>query len=393
MDDWYENLSRAFDVENSGPAAQGAGDPAPGGRGGAAVAEKAVPFAKAMMVSYPDGTKRHAIEQSMKAFVGDKLKIGTTEVNPLLVSSVNPRYTWIRNEETQTLNLLEAAPGPELYCDDYVRKINERRQGAVRAARVNPEAPISTTPINSVRTENFNTLAFWGDLVEVTFMAQAQVEQQINQDTEMLEMDSVMLSIRKAVNYDVINGIQQGSFAGTNIPQIGGLVERILTNTQACGNADMSDAFMRPNIRKIQNAIGSQLAKVLVCNMKQTEVIWGLDRGLWAGNDPMSYYNYNKVLGARLQAASVMVERIYEPGVGPPVGIIHDEDMGTNAIMLTLTRDFWPQLAYFRLMGKKGPWAFVRPVYDLKKSVFCMHGATMDDAGEESRVLFSQLLQ
>lgn len=393
-ENWFEDMCKAFDVESRGPAAQ-VGDSAEvaSNKAGTATIQKAKAFDQNMYEEYPDSVKRAGITNAVKAFVGQKLKLGTTEVGPLLVNSVAPRYAWIRNEETQTLNIVESAPGPEIYVDSYVREIVERRQGKVRAAQVNPEAAVTTTPTNSVREQKFNATAFWGDLVEVTFIVAAQAGEQKNLSVEMEEMDSVLLSISKAINYDLLNGIRQMSFAGTNIPTIGGLGERILSNTDTAGTADISDAVLRPLIRKVQRAVGSQLPKLLICNMRQCEVIWGLHRGLWSGNDPMSYFNYYQELGKRLKDAGVMIDKIYEPGVGPPIGVVHDEDAGTNMFLLTLTQMYWPQMAYFRIGGKKGPWAFVRPVYDLKRSVFCMHGASFDDPGEESRALVTNVLQ
>ena len=386
--DFYNDLELTFGGGDAASANPGQTTTAPSGKKiGPA---KAPPFLKAVLGDYRNAHKANEMITGIKNFVGATMKIGTSDVGSLLESTIGPREAFVRNEETPLLNLYEADDAEELYTDDWVYRIPERRQGNARATRVNPEATLSTTDHATVRTFKLNSLAFWGDPVSQTFVAGAQVgAQRPGENLLRKEIDAEILAIRKAKNYDYWNSSVSYDFTPPNVTTVGGLVSRIQTNTNSISSANLSDVFLNQGVDAIATPIGYRAQKVLFCDPANVQVIRAIEINRYGGNNPVAFMEYNATLAKTFAAYNIEHDRIWESGTGKVVPIVHDQDLSATAVMMTIVPEYRPRQARFRIGGEPGPWMFVRPVYDLKETVFILDGGSVDDPAEETRYLWT----
>lgn len=393
--EFYADVAKSFaDSTPVGTAGDGAGMTAGGITKGTGSMSRAKSFGESMYESHPDSMRRNNIQKTLNSFLLDKMKLGTTDIGALLVTSISPRMAFIRNEETPLLNLFESAPGPELLVDDWQYRVVERRQGTVRASQVNPEAsPLTTTTLQSVRTEKFNTLGFWGDPISVSFVATAQAEQQQGVNLLRQEMDSQVLRIRKRMNYDYWNSVRQQSFAPQNTPAIGGLISRITTNTDSIGGIDLTALLLEGYNALVGAQVGFNVQKMLFGDPRQMGAVRTIEIARYGGSNQTSYLEWNRVMKEQFSQYRVPVDRVYEFNIGPAMPVAHDTDLPSGvAVILTINPDYIPRPVNFQIGGQVGPWMFVRPVYDLKETVFVLNGGTLDDPAEETRVLIQNTL-
>lgn len=349
----------------------------------------AMTYGKAMLLSYPDGARRMRVEKHFQAFVAQK--IGTSDINPLLITSLSARQSFIRRKETVLLNLMESAPGQMLVVDDYVYKVIERRQGTIYASRLNPEVTtVGKTELSVLYGQKFNALGFWGDPVGVRFVTGAQAAQQQQIDLLQEQADAEQVRIRLAKNQDYWSGVQQDSFAANAVPQVGGLLNRITVNTLAMGDADLDTTTLEKERRTIATNIGYQPQVMIFAGDKQVDITRKIEIQRYGGANQVAYMRWESEMKARLQKANVPVDRLYEFTQGPPAPVSHDFEIPQDTVvMLTVEDDFIPREARFLIGGQPGPWMWVRQVEDIRDSVFIADGGTMDDPGDETKMKFT----
>jgi hypothetical protein len=315
-------------------------------------------------------------------------KTGSGDVTSLLVTSISERDVYIRNEETQLLNLMNSYNGPKLEVKDWAYRIPERRnQGP--ASRLNPESsPLTTTAKSTLRSEKYNTLAFWGDPVTTSIVSEAMVRNQTGIDIQQQDIDDEMLNIRKAKNYDYWNGIEQKSFAPQNIPVVGGLLSRIFTNNYNAGAANLTDTGLQTAASAIGSAIGQSTGlKVLFTDNTQVGAVRAFEIARYSGNNPMAFWEYNKTIAQKFAAYNINFDRIYDSLYGP-IPVLHDKDLPAGyAVMMTLDPAYMVREAGFKIGGQFGPWSFIRVQYDLKNTEFILDGSTLDDPAEEAKAV------
>ena len=347
------------------------------------------PYSQAMLASYPNSLQRHELEEGIKNFVGQEMHLATTELGPLLVSTLGPRVPFIVNTETQLLNVMDSVPGgAPLYVTDWMYRCRQINQGAKKATRINPEAALSTTNHSVSFSQKLNVLSFWGDPVAVTFVARAQNAGQ-NTGIDLLRTmsDAELVAIRKAVNDDCWNGIIQPNFNPPNVTELGGLISRIKTNT-------VDNGYLEPNavdIEEALNDISTQIGDDQCVMMTPREFVGSvrtLEVNRFGGNNPQAFKDYNTELAGTFAAYKVKADRIYDPDLGGyALPVIHDRDLPTGvSVIMSIKPEYCPRFAYFTIDGQIGPWSWVRPTYDANQTVFIMHGGTLDDTGEETRV-------
>lgn len=392
---YYSDVAMQFGdaetpVGSNGNLELSGGASAKGGNSSAAMG--AQPWSKRMYDTFRDGVKRSRMESAIKTVAISK--IGTGDIGALFTTSIAERMPWIRNEETPLLNMMEMTPGEDLIIDDWMRRSVERRQGQIRASNINPEATLPNY-VDSIYSERYNTLAFWGDPVTSTFVGSAQAKKQRGVDTLKNDVDSELLRIRKAKNFDYWNSIEQKLFTGTNITKIGGLLSRINTNTGSAGSGDISDTLLNTANNAIATALGYKGINALFINSRGINAIRGIEIARYGGSNQISYLEWNKVMSEQFSAYSLNPDRIFEPGVGPVVPCFHENDLPSSpamAVMMRIEKDYMPRPVGFQLGEEFGPWLFVRPVFSLRESVMVLDGGTVDDPAEESRFLFTNLL-
>ena len=346
-------------------------------------------YLEGMIATHKDGTRRANIMGVIKSFVAEVLKLGTTDISSLFTTSISSRQSFLRNPETPLLNLIEMAPGEQFVVDDWLYRITERRRGADLASQVNPEDNISTVLHQTVYSEKYNVLAFWGDPVSVTFIARAQAGQQ-NPTIDLLrrEMDDEVRAIRRRKNFDYWNSVLQANFTPPNVTTVGGIISRILTNNLACGGMDLSEALLEAAILLIADQIGYSGQKLLFTDSTQVGSVRLIEINRYGGNNPVAFEQYNQMLAADFAKYKMLIDRIFEPNIGPVIPVCHDRQMPNNqSVLMSIDPDYCVKEAKFKIGDEFGPWMFVRPVYNLNETVFVMDGATLDDPAEETKVL------
>jgi len=346
---------------------------------------KAKSFDQAMFESHPDSIKRERVTKAFLGFVQNHMKLGTSDIGPLLATSIAPQMTFVRNEETPIKNLCEQATGPELVVDDMVWRTITAYQGlGRRASRVNMEAPLSTASVQPTFQESFNALSFYGDPVSTSFIASAQAEQQRGLDTLKFMIDSELLAINKAINYDTWNGQIQTSFAPDSIPQFRGILQACTQTAGLSGLGIGAAAIETVLANNLVPYVGHHTQKVLFVTDANSANIRSIEIARYGGNNPVAYAQSQAVLAARFAEYKIPVSRVFEPANGPPIPAVVDVDLvalagGNNAVLLTIDPQYMPRYAYFHINGEVGPWMFVRPNYNLFTTVFVAHGLTLNN--------------
>ena len=105
------------------------------------------PYSQAMLASYPNSLQRHELEEGIKNFVGQEMHLATTELGPLLVSTLGPRVPFIVNTETQYQAVLRCTSPTG--CTAAVKSIKGPRkpQGSILKLL----SPLQTTASLSAR--------------------------------------------------------------------------------------------------------------------------------------------------------------------------------------------------------------------------------------------------
>jgi hypothetical protein len=338
-----------------------------------------------------DGVKRAEINSRMAPFL--RAKVGTTDIGSLLVTSLSPRFPFVAQTETPILSVAES--GPRYYTQDWNYRSSLRAQGATRASRINPEGTISTTDHQTVRTEARNTLGFYGDMVSATFVGSAQAQQQRNVNILAQEIDGELLAIRKALNYDIWNGVEQMSIAPTNIPAFGGLKEETATNVVDAGNAyDVNDSVINALTKQMGALLNSNKRRVAFVNPDQVSAARSGEIGRFAnGENSYSYNMVQQMMRAAIgdSVDNIVIDRVYDQAYGGPLPFVHDYDLTAEMMVLTFDPMFLPRLVSFLLGDMEGPWQFLRPFVDLKEAVFVMDGKTVDRGDERARYWVKRL--
>jgi hypothetical protein len=398
VDVFYDNFGLAYgEGEGKPPALPAAGEHSQAwnvNNGGNGVPDPgAIPYAKtfteSMFVTYTNSIKRHEIVSGLKHFVGEQMDFATTDIGPLLISTLSQRVPFIINRETQLLNMMDAAPGQMLFVDDWMYRCRKINQGATRASRVNLEAPLSTTSHVVTFAQQLNILSFWGDPISLTFVARAQNRGQ-NTGLDLLKLlaDAEMQAIRKAINNDAWNGVIQPNFVPPNVTEMGGLIGRIETNIVSNGNIDLAAADIEEVLDDVSYQIGDKQCALFV-NRDEVGSVRVIETNRYGGNNPRVFADYNNELAAKFTQYKIAYDRIYDPDVGGfALPVIHDRDLPSGTqVLMSIEPEFTPKFAHFVIDGQIGPWMWVRPVYDANETVFIADGGTMDDAGEETRAI------
>lgn len=389
---FYEDIAKQF----AGPSPVGAAAAGADVTAGHSAAmqgqgnwQRAKSYGESMLDSYPDGTKRHVLNSIIKSYLLYKSKLGTGDVSGLLNTSISPRFTFIRKTETIGLNIVESIPGPMLVVNDWTRRIVDRHIGTVRAGKINPEAvPLNPALLQTVRSQKLNTLAFYGDAVAASFVAQSMVGQQ-QPGTNLLqeETDAEMQRMRNALNYDIWNSIEQSNFTPPNVTEFGGLISRIVTNTDDLGGADIDADDLEEMSNTIEGVV-SGAKKLVVSNRRQVGNVRTIEVARYGGQTPLSYIAWADRLRTEFL---VPVDKMFEPSTGPAIGCVHDDDIGNNVLMMSIEPEHAPRLAYFLIDGQPGPHLFVKPPlstsYELRESALVLMGVTLDDPAEDTKFL------
>ena len=403
IDNFYDGLAKSFgetpetlqELAKSGAAPEqqefvgGAGGAVSGNRPGL----KAKGWGEVLFDAY--GSTRKGYE--MKKLIGSIAlqKISTDQITSLLVTSLADRMPWIRQSEAQLLNMMDmAADGavPDI-VDDYMFRITERRQGTIRASRINPETNLPAYQ-DGLYSEKYNVLGFWGDPVTATFVGSAQAKKQRGIDVLKQQIESELLKIKKAENFDCWNGVMNTMYTGGQVTQIGGLLSRIFTNTDSAGGGSPTEYLMNEANTDLNQAINAGGNRVAFFNDNGVAAIWGIELNRYGGSNQVSYAQWATANSERFNKFGLVPDKIYQPPVGKAIAVFHDYDLPTApaaGVMMAIDPDYVPSFAKFQIGEESGPFMFVRPTFNLQESVMILDGGTLNDPAQESRFLFTNL--
>jgi hypothetical protein len=348
-------------------------------------------YSRLMHASY-DGQQRYNLDRLVKAYIGQTQKLGTTDIGAMLIDTLSPRMAFVRRMNTPLLNAIEMmSAGKDLVVKDMHYRITERRLGDLRASNVNPESTVTTTHKQTIYQQKDQVLAFWGDPVSVSWVSTSQADQQTAMKLMAQQVDGELQRIRNAKNNDYWNSELQASFANGNVTKVGGIISRITTNTTAV-SGDIDNVTLEERARLLGTFTSPYTQKIIFAGDKQVDVIRHNEINRYDGNDSMAFLTWEREMGEQFRQYKVPYERVYQFTQGPSAPVCQDPDMDQSVmVIMTLEADVFPLEAKFKIGGVEGPFVFALADGNMRDVKFVLEAATLDDPGEETRDLLTDL--
>lgn len=379
--------SSQFNKDGSTPPAQ----PAQGGGEGFQLKT----HGELMLEAFPDGKERERMSNIWKAEL-TRNKISTIDIQSFLQATLSVNETFVMNEDTPVSNLISLYGRNDLFATSWIY-VERTRKFTGMATRMNPENRngITTVPVVApTYLKNLQAVQFAAVNVEVSFMAQAQAEQQQNVDLMQQQVTPGLNAINQRWEQDLIHGERQLDPEPPNVPAMGGIIEQIVTHIDDSGNAAVQEDQLETIHKSLNDEAGQGKQHLILTSYNTTGTVRDIMINRYNGNNPRSFQEANAALASKFVGVKVNADQIYEPIVGKPIPVVCSDKMDNILIMLVLDPEMMPNWVRFKFKGQAGPQMFVN--YDhltrLVDGGIILEGRSLDRGPEQTRHLETGVL-